>query len=432
MALPVVHPRRYPLALPLVWPTVGNLPLWSANSLLLPSGMTFTRSGDGTVFEGSTFAGRLIVTKTTDVPRFEVLSGDRQGLLIESARTNLLLRSSTFGNASWTKTRTTVVGDNVVSLGGSSTGDELIEDSTASSTHFTSQAITLAANTRAAYSCWVKRVSGTRNFRINVVAGANQLQGTFDLDAVTAAHATSGDASSPASGIVAYPNGWYRCWVSGIASAATANPTVQLHLLSGTSESYSGNGTSSLGLWNAQAEAGAFPAAAVNTSAATVTRPADFCTRAVTLPDAALGFTAIWEFVTPPGLPPSSQDLGFFHLDSNNYVVVRRQTDRTFLLMVVNGGSTVASITTAAVPDATRARIAVRIKTNDCNIALNGTAGTADASCAVPAMTTETLGGNYFASNREFCGLILNSNASASAWLPAVSDAQLQVLSTLA
>ena len=117
-------------------------PLWRASSLALPTGFTFTRSGNGVVFEGSTFAGRQAVTKGTDVPRFEALAGDRQGLLIEGARTNLILRSAEFNDAAWGPLRVTVNSDTLLAPDGTTTADVMVEDTSVTTTHRVAQVMT--------------------------------------------------------------------------------------------------------------------------------------------------------------------------------------------------------------------------------------------------------------------------------------------------
>lgn len=429
--LPVVHPRGYPAVLPLVWPTGGDVADWPASSLALPQGFAFTRSGAARALYGANYAAALIASYATDVPRFERLPTERVGLLVEVARTNSCPQSEDFATT-WILAGSTISANAIAAPDGATTADKIAETSATSvhEAHINCGAV--VSGTVYTLSVFVKAAERTvMQLLPSLTPGGNS--GTV-VDLSNGSVTVTAGTASGTGGAVALGNGWYRVWHTFTAqSSVSCSMFVECQTSTGAGlhTTYAGSAGSGIYAWGAQFEAGAFPTSYIPTAGSSVTRNADFCTRAVTLPPASVGFSAAWEFVTPPGLPASSQDLGFFHLDANNYAVVRRQTDRTFLLMVVNGGSTVASIATGAVADSTRARIAVRIKTDDCNIALNGTAGTADTSCTVPAMTNETLGGNFFASNREFCGPIIAANASPVAWRPALSNAGLQALSTL-
>ena len=65
----------------------------------LPPGITFSRASTATY----TDASGVIQTAAVNQPRWDYAGGSLRGLLIEEARTNLLLQSADFASASWSK-----------------------------------------------------------------------------------------------------------------------------------------------------------------------------------------------------------------------------------------------------------------------------------------------------------------------------------------
>ena len=407
---------------------------WSASSLLLPAGFTFTRSGTAQGFYGSAYASAVYSSKATDTPRFDRLSSERVGLLVEGARTNLALQSATFGDATWGALRVTVNSNATTGLDGATTADVMVEDTSVTTTHRIAQAVTLAANTTSCFSVWCKRVVGTRNVQLTVAAGADQYNAYFDLGTPGTTTAVTGTGTVSGSGMIAYPNGWYRCWIAGIHSTATANPTIYINSASGTSQSYTGDGASSLGLWGAQLEAAAFPSSYIPTTSASVTRNAETCSRSVTLPSG--GFTAIWDVFSPPGVAPSTAYyLGELSIDANNRCVVYIEGNNSkFTLFYSTGGVTQASygFTTASTLSA-RHRVAIRVQNNNMGLSVDG--GTTVLDTSTPNGIWSGAANEYLGQNRtggeQFFGNILASNASPTVWRPPVTDAELQALSTL-
>jgi hypothetical protein len=208
-----------------------------------------------------------LLTATDNVARFDhnPTTGESLGLLVEELRTNLLLRSEEFDNASWTKTRSSITANTIVAPDGTLTGDKLIEDTTASNTHRLSQAVTVAA---IAYTLSFYAKAAERNW-IKVISAA--LTGVnFDLAAGTVGIANSGNTGV----ITPVGNGWYRCAVT--FTPASGSRDVGIELASGNNvTSYTGDGYSGIYIWGAQLEAGAFPTSYIPTVASQVTRSAD-------------------------------------------------------------------------------------------------------------------------------------------------------------
>jgi len=173
---------------------------------------------------------------------------DSQGV-IRTATTNLLPRSEEFDNASWIKTRSSVTADAITAPNGTTTADTLIEDSSASATHFISQGVSITSGTNYAFSVFIKRASGSRNANLRWSGGFDG--GNMTVDLTTGAVTASSAIQNPSA--TAFSNGWWRVsFRQAATSTGTFGPQIFLH--DGTGISYTGNGTSGVYLWGAQLE----------------------------------------------------------------------------------------------------------------------------------------------------------------------------------
>jgi hypothetical protein len=119
---------------------------------------------------------------------------------------------------------------------------------------------------------------GSKNFGA-LVFGPNASWGAgggatvfFDLT-----NGTISSSSLNATGTIqALPNGWYRCTATAttIASPGTVSPRVASSL-SGTTQTYVGNGDEAIFIWGAQLEVGTFTTSYIPTTTTALTRPVD-------------------------------------------------------------------------------------------------------------------------------------------------------------
>lgn len=200
-------------------------------------------------------------------------SGGRRQMVVEPAATNIMRQSQTQGSATWSKFRATVSADIAVAPDGTTTADKVVEDSTATNTHFSRQTIAVTSGTTYTYSAWLK--AGERTF-VRLGMGSptyfTQSFATIDLSSGTIAVAGSGIVGSS---IIAYANGWYRCSVTATA-IATGSATFDVQLMSSsTVTTYTGDGASGAYVWGAQLEAGPIASSYVVTTSGTVTRTDD-------------------------------------------------------------------------------------------------------------------------------------------------------------
>lgn len=207
----------------------------------------------------------LVAGDYMDIP---FISLARCALVDNSPNANIY--SDQLDNAAWTKTRCSVTANATTAPDGTSTADALVEDSSASTTHLIAPASQPTRTSAATDLCIVgyfKRGSGTRDIQMRVGSDAsNYGHVIFDLGAGTAGSTTStGTASNARAFIVSNGNGWYFCALV-VRVAASATLYSQWNLCSGGTNTYSGNGTSSVYCWRLGSAVSGVPFAPMQTT----------------------------------------------------------------------------------------------------------------------------------------------------------------------
>lgn len=243
----------------------GAIPALSLNFLTgtLDPRITFTRSTTAT-FVGS---NGLIQSAAINAPRFDYNPGTLAaiGLLIEEARTNLMLQSEDFATT-WASVGATITTNTTVAPDGATTGDTIAASTTAS---YVRQAVTFTGDGSKSYSVFVKAGTATASrlvLRDTTPTAVNR--GGVNLTwtaGVPSGVATDGGTLE---GIDAYPNGWYR--VRAVATGVVAANANEFRFSPDTAV-----GTNNTIFWGAQTENGAFATSYIPTTTAQVTRTAD-------------------------------------------------------------------------------------------------------------------------------------------------------------
>jgi hypothetical protein len=240
--------------------------------------VTFTRASSGT-FTGS---DGVLQTAAVDVPRFDhnPTTGESLGLLVEEARTNLVVQSEDFGTT-WTTTGLLAFGSGstlnaTTAPTGVSTADLITEDASNGNHRIVTAAISWAGNTQYTFSCFAKAngrssISFLLGTAGNWVNSSREVQ--FNLSTGTISY-TSGTPVTAS--ITAFPRGWYRLTMTATTVAAPSPSSVIIQMMDSTPVAfYTGNGTSGVFLFGGMLELGAFPTSYIPTTSATVTRAAD-------------------------------------------------------------------------------------------------------------------------------------------------------------
>lgn len=390
----------------------------------LDSRITFTRSTTAT-FVGS---DGLIQSSAINAPRFDYnpVTLAPRGLLIEEQRVNLLLYSEQFDNAGWTKTGASVTANATTSPDGTANADRLTADGILTN-HSAQQTVTYTA---AAHTLSVYAKRDTNNFvqvRFGVAASAQGFV-NFDLNAGTVG--TIGATVSSAS-ITPAGNGWYRCAITATTAAVSSNAGFYI-VASATSGSAETNTlTTSVFLYGAQLEAGAFATSVIPTTTAQVTRAADVAVMTGTnfsswynQSEGTIVAQASTQRTTGAAVRVLQIDDG---TTDNRHSI---SFDGTSPSTTFNAATIVSAVSQASfalpVTPLAVSKLAYAYKANDFAASVNGGAVSTDVSGTVPSGLIAMRIGSLVGGIQQLNGLV----SSITYYATRLSNAQLQALST--
>jgi hypothetical protein len=378
----------------------------------------FTRASTAT-FIGS---NGLIQSAAINTPRFDHDSTTlaSRGLLIEESRTNLVLRSDDFPNASWGKINCSATSNAAVSPSGSSDADKMVENSL-SALRVCQQIILTSASTIHTASVYAKASERNWIYIDPVHAGVANYRTYFDLSAGTVGNNAAGNTAS----ITPVGNGWYRCVVTRATAAAQTSITLELGMANQNGGvAYLGDGTSGVFLWGAQLEVGSFPTSYIPTTAASVVRSADVCS--ITGGNFSGFYNQSEGTLLTSAFTPASGDRTVVATDDNTAnEMVRLRTEGTNpFFRVTDGGVDVVAIDAGTISANTAFKLAGAYKLNDFASSVNGGSAVTDTSGAIPTVDRMRIGSGQ--AGNTMCGCI----SSIRYYKKRLADAKLQSLTT--
>lgn len=352
--------------------------------------ITFTRATTGTYID------RVGVLKTAPagVPRWasHPVNGRPQGVLVESAATNLALYSQEFDNAAWTKTSASISANSAVAPDGTTTADTITVSGASGNAN---QAVTITAGNAVTVSCYFKQL--TSGFaRLRITDGSNSVAAWFNLATGAVGSASAGAVTCiySAHSIEALASGWYRCQLTVATATSTA---FTVHVSAAAADSTEPANADSVYAWGAQIEERGTSSAASSyaaTTSASVTRNGD----AVMIPTNTSWFNAaegtmLLEWVGRPA--PLSGVYGGVANTFNDHIYLWRASSTQLAYVVSAGGVAQVQIMLSHTnADGTTYRAALAWKDNDFAACINGgTVGT-DTAGTVPTGLARLAVGN--------------------------------------
>jgi len=364
--------------------------------------ITFTRASTGTYVGDD----GLLQSATTNEARFDhnPTTGESLGLLVEEARTNLILQSEDFSNAYWTKTDCTITANESIAPDGTLTADLWSNTGTPGTVNSSNITKDGAVRTYTA-SLWVK---GTLSpFTVALDDGTNTNRGRVQYNLSTNAVINvfnDGTIFTNTSGtLTRFSNGWVRVTVTTTTGTGT---TIRLRpFFSGAS--------STLRIWGAQVEEGAFATSYIPTTTATVTRAADVASITGANFSSFYNQTegTIYARYVERAFSVTHQVVTFSNGTNNERISFTINSTNTLDVAVISGGTDTFAGNTPTLT-AQEYQIGFGYKADDSGVSANGSAITVDSAVTLPTVSQLDVGARAGSSQ------ILNSTIKRLTYWP--------------
>ena len=314
---------------------------------------------------------------------YPMIDGVQKGCphhILEPARTQLVQYSEDFSNAYWTKEKTSITSNAVISPDGTLNASKLFEDSSNGLHRTYTDLITTVQGDDYTTSIFAKK--GGRNiFGIQISNGAQPFV-WFNLDKGI----VELQESSIVGKIESLPNGWYKCTATWNSSSATNDRAFIQLAKSISSTTYTGDGTSGVYIWGAMLEVGSFPTSYIpnNGNAAGVTRSAETASGAgnsTTFNDSEGVLMAELSALTDDG---SYRLISISDGTQNQRITILYDiTDNKIYVQCVNG-TTQAFIPFVPQSISNNNKVAMKYKANDFALWVNGFEVGTDTNGSIP------------------------------------------------
>ena len=368
----------------------------------LDSRFTFARAGAATYYGSD----GLRKTASSGVPRFDHDPDNAYapaGLLLEDTATNLILRSDALDNASWTKTKGSVVANQATDPAGNATMDRFKGSAAAEAFANISQAATVSAETEYTVSFDLQQDTNAKMQAVMFTAGTTWGR-KVNFTAGTLETADGGLTAPDASTITDLGGGNFRVTMTATTGAGETTLTLALYLVpDGGTWGTNSDEDDSFYAGGIQMEAGTYASSYIKTEGSTVARVAD------TLYIAAGDDFDHWfnqtegSFLMECDLLSRSGGATAIQIDddSNDERYVFTQSGGSLGYLVVDGASTVVN-TAIGAWDIGSIKFSAAYRLNDFAASDEGSAITTDTTGTLPTVTQITFGATLGTAVKDF------------------------------
>lgn len=314
-------------------------------------------------------------------------SFDPLGVLIEEQRTNLTIYSGDYSNAAWSGTATSKTSGQIDVLGGTGAGLVTADGSSALHTSFNGSSVNYTSGTTYAFSRFVK--AGTQSL-LQLIPPTTAFGATayanFDLSGA----GVTQSAGLVASGIEALTGGWYRVWVSVMATASVSASSGSLAFISTTTDARGPVNTLTTNFYDfgGQVEAGAFPTSYIPTVASQVTRAADFVHISSSTFDASATAGTIlteYNYLGSALLAPSARAPAYIGDGTNTHRAILLNGSGGLVRGFIGALGTQFDQSIGSNQGEAFFKAAIAFEANNANVVSEGVAGTVDTVVTVPS-----------------------------------------------
>jgi hypothetical protein len=301
-------------------------------------------------------------------------------VLIEGSRTNLLVRSQEFDNASWSKTTGAFTANAMTAPDGTLTADRYAPNvSAALNDNIVQSGITVVSGSTYTYSGYFKYVTGADYPWVEVTTVNPTLRTWINIQT-----GTLGTAGHTSPIVRSLANGWVYFSVTFTANSTSTQTYVSIRPGDNDAGTIVSTGAAAYSPWGFQVELGAFPSSYVPTTSAAATRASDVLTYTAGV-SAPFGLWAESDASTIASdgstIVTAFQAAG----PANNRVSVRANQGGNGVVFVSSGGSLVATLVNSGLISSGIEKHAARAELNNFNAARNGALATLDTAGAAPA-----------------------------------------------
>mgnify|MGYP003642997774 CR=1 FL=1 len=387
------------------------------NNNFKPLPFDFTRASTATYVDSD----GLIKTAGNAEARVDYTDSTKGALLLEPARSNSIQYSEDFSNAAWVSLGSSITLNSIVSPDGTLNASKIFGDG---SQPYVAIKDNIVFSSTGEYTLSVYAKVGNNNFlRLQFAGVTNGSSAYYDLE--------NGTTSSSGASIVYVGNGWYRCILTNNLTGVDLTGAVQIFASYSTSAStfpsVSDATNQNIYLWGAQIEAGSYATSYIPTSGSSVTRVAEFSSQ--TGVEQVIGQSEGTMYIEFIPLDASATQI-LFQIrttgSSNSGQIDFRLQSGAIRTLGNDAGSNQFSFSGGSYTVGTTYKVAVRYKTNDTKLYINGLFAGSDTTCSFSSSTKQQISFNEDTSILPALAKIKD----ARLYTTALTDAELATLTT--